>query len=368
METGFLPLAARVWRLAAVLMVIALSGCDNVDWGGADVAIVPPPPRVGPVETRLGEAQQLPRGPLLYYVTRDSLRTVARPVAEIQDGETRPLSAGSDSTYGERFIAAFLREGGELTLFHRGRRAGTLVIDSATLEPSGCGLTPTGIGHAELSGRATDAREFLAMARTQAPQGRVLAGDSLRVEPRMQVVGNILAERILRDRQAQLPNWSRARRQLFPFPVEGSQDLGFTATFLVDDALEVGDDDEGYSLFVVYTPQAQSYDTAYVDYTSYTASGKAAPRAVDFLDWNRDGGPEILLEVYGTRNSWFAAVGKTDDGWREIMNARCPPSTAPAPTGTAAPAGMDTAAGATADTAAGAAVDTAAAPATTTTP
>ncbi len=327
MEIGLLRAAARTWRVAAVLMVIALTGCDNVEWGGVEVAVVPPPPKSGPAETQLGEVEELPQGAILYLVTRDSTRTTAVPVAEIADGETRPIRMGDDpKTYGDRFISSFLRAGGELTLFRHGRRAGTLLIDSASVQPAGCTVLPVAVGRAELSGRTGDATEFLAMARTQAPQGVVLAPDSLEVEPRMQVVGNILAERILRDRHAQLPNWSRARRQLFPFPVEGSQDLGFTATFLVDDALEVGDDDQGYSLFVLYTPQAQTYDTAYVEFTSYTASGKAAPRVVDFLDWNRDGSVELLLDVYGTRDSWFTAIGKTEGGWQQIMNARCPPS------------------------------------------
>jgi hypothetical protein len=162
------------------------------------------------------------------------------------------------------------------------------------------------------------------MARTQAPQGQTLPGGELAVEGRMQIVGNILAERALRARGAQLPNWSRARRQLQPFPVSETRDLGFTATFLVDDELAVGNDDQGYSLYIVYTPQAQAgYDTAYVSYTSYTAEGKAAPRTIDFLDWDRDGSVEILMEVFGTRNSWYAAVGSDGDEWSRTFEDRC---------------------------------------------
>lgn len=313
-------------RLAALLMVIPIGACDNVEWGGADVAVVPPPPKAGPAETDLEAAERLPESPILYYVTRDSARATLVPVAEVVEDGLSPLRPGDDAeAFGSRFIAAFMREGAEFTLFRRGRRAGTLIVDSASVPSSGvCRRLPRAVGHMELSGNAGGATEFLAMTRTQAPEGRMIPGDSLEPERRMQVVGNIMAERALRARGAQLPNWSIARRQLFPFPVSETQDPGFTATFLVDDELRVGNDDVGYSLFIVYTPQAQTgYDTAYVAYNSYTATGKAAPRTVDFLDWNRDGTPELLLEVFGTGNRWFEAVGAVDGEWRRILEDRC---------------------------------------------
>ncbi|NIP79060.1 MAG: hypothetical protein GWM90_07590 [Gemmatimonadetes bacterium] len=248
------------------------------------------------------------------------------PVAEITDDRLEPIRPGDDpEAFGDRFISSFLRQGAELTLFRRGRRAGTLIVDSAAV-PTGpaCHPVPRATGTVELGDAADTASEFLAMARTQAPDGRMLPGGSLEPEPRMQVVGNILAERVLRARDAPLPNWSRARRQLQPFPVSQARDLGFTATFLLDDELRVGNDDAGYSLFIVYTPRAQTgYDTAFVAFTSYTAAGKAAPRVIDFLDWDRDGTAELLLEVFGTRTSWFEAVGTVEDSWQRIFRHRC---------------------------------------------
>lgn len=331
--------AVATGRLAALLMVIAVAGCDNVEWGGVDVAVMPPPPKVGPVGGNVEAGDRLPQGAVLYHVVRDSVAgTVMVPVAELVDEEMRPLDPGDDpADFGDRYITTFLRQSAEFTLFRHGRRAGTLVVDSAWV-PTGrtCRSLPRATGSVELMSNSSDATEFLAMPRTQAPEGRMLPGDGLEVERRMQVVGNILAERALRARSAPLPNWSRARRQLQPFPVAEARDLGFTATFLVDDELQVGNDDEGYSLYIVYTPRAQTgYDTAYVDYVSYTASGKAAPRTIDFLDWDRDGTAEILVEVFGTTESWYAAIGQDDDEWRRLMEARCaerPDAPAPAPT------------------------------------
>jgi hypothetical protein len=297
-----------------------------VEWGGIELAVVPPPPGSGPADAQLEAVDRLPDGPILYYITRDSTRAMVVPVGEITDDGMARIETGDDpEAFGTRFIAAFLRQGSELTLFRGGRRAGTLIVDSAAVPAAGpCRRLPSARGHLELSGAAGDATEFLAMARTQAPEGRMLPGGALEPDRRMQVMGPILAERALRARSAQLPNWSLALRQIQPFPVSEARDPGFTATFLVDDELQVGNDDQGYSLFIVYTPQAQSgYDTAYVQFVDYPRAGKAAPRTIDFLDWDRDGSVELLLETFGVRDRWFQAVGKTDDRWRRILDDRC---------------------------------------------
>jgi hypothetical protein len=326
-------------HIVTLLMVIGVAACDNVEWGGVDMTVVPPPPQSGPAAGPMEAGDRLPGGPILYHVTRDSAGTTMIPVGEIADGALHPIPTGDDAAeFSDRFITAFLRQGAEFTLFHQGRRAGSLTVQSATAPaPGACRALPRATGSLQLAEAGTEATEFLAMPRTQAPEGRMIPGGEIAVEGRMQVVGNILAERALRARRAPLPNWARARRQIHPFPVSETRDLGFTATFLVDDELAIGNDDEGYSLFIVYTPMAQSgYDTAYVKYTSYTAEGKAAPRTIDFLDWDRDGSPELLLEVFGTRNKWYAAVGSDDDEWSRIFEDLCDPGAEVAPADTAA--------------------------------
>lgn len=323
-ETSDTRRTSAVARLAALLILIPVAGCDNVEWGGVQFAVTPPPPKAEAPESELEAAEQLPDGPVLYYVRRDSANVEVVPVGVVTDDGMEAIEPGGDvEGFGNRFIAAYLREGAELTLFHRGRRAGTVIVDSAYV-PAGdlCVRLPRATGRTELSGGAGAATEFLAMARTQAPDGRGLPGTP-EVDRRMQIMGPILAERALRARGAQLPAWSTAVRQIFPFPSAEGRDLGFTATFLVDDELQVGNDTTGYSLFIVYTPSAAGYDTAYVSYTSYPRQGKAAPRVVDFLDWDRDGAPELLLEVYGTRNRWFEAIGRTGDGWERILRQQC---------------------------------------------
>jgi hypothetical protein len=338
MITGFLTRhAAAALRLPILLMVIGLAGCDNVEWGGIDMSVVRPPPTAAPVdEEELAEIERLPDRPILYHVTRGPDRVIVVPVGEVGDDGLEPIHAGEDpEAFGSRFISAFMRQGSEFTLFRNGRRAGTVIVDSAYVPGADvCRRLPRATGTVEIAGAAGDATEFLAMARTQAPPGTVMPGRTLQPERRMEVVGNILAERALRARRAQLPNWAVARRQLQPFPLANAQDLGFTATFLVGDQFQVGGDDNGYSLFILYTPQAPTgYDTAYVNFTSYPVDGKAAPRVIDFLDWNRNGHSDLLLEVYGTRSSWFEAVGRVGDRWRRTFRDQCtvPGRVVPAP-------------------------------------
>jgi hypothetical protein len=45
---------------------------------------------------------------------------------------------------------------------------------------------------------------------------------------------------------------------------------------------------------------------------------------VDFMDWNRDDSPDLLLRVFGTTDTWFEAVSRDADGrWRTVFADRC---------------------------------------------
>ena len=106
-------LRSRQGALVA-LIVVGLSACDNVDWGGVDVAVVPPPPRGagGQAEDAERELGPLPTGPVLYYVRTDSTGGTIVPVAEIGGDTLIPLGPGADpELYGARFISEHLRRG-----------------------------------------------------------------------------------------------------------------------------------------------------------------------------------------------------------------------------------------------------------------
>lgn len=329
--------------LIVALIVSALTGCDNVSWGGADVAVVPPPPKASGADLSKEEAaamEDLPQGPVLYYVARSSAGAVMIPVAEITGDSLRSLRTRGDAhVYASRFVASNMRQGQEFALFSRGARVGTYVVQSAQVpDQPGCPVQPQALGSLELSAGSDSIREFLAVSKPQAPQ--ITKSGSGTAEPTgsMRFVAPILAERALRARGAQLPgSWGAALRQITPFPASGRSGPGFAATFLVGDTLGAGGDNEGYALFMITLPSASQtgYDTAFVDFRDYPKTGKQAARVVDYLDWTRDDQVELLLRVFGVSDSWFEVVAKGTDGkWRTTLHGRCDQGSRSAPSST----------------------------------
>lgn len=312
--------------LACILL--AAPGCDNVNWGGVEFAVVRPPTVNATPQTAADSIdERLPEGPILYYVVNAADGAFMMPVAEISGDSLLPLRARKDArAFAERFIAEHMRQGTEFALYRDGSRVGTLVVQSASAPaPNVCPALPRAQGSMELSAGASTIPEFLAIGKQYAPEIRRRAGAPLQASRTMQVLAPILAERMIRARRAPLPgNWQRAMAQLRPFPVTGGPDPAFAATFLVGDTLGRGADNEGYSLFFIGIPSQFNYDTVFVNFNEYTQAGKSAPRIVDFLDWNRDDQPELLLQVYGINDVWFEAVGRNARGeWRRIFRDRC---------------------------------------------
>ena len=326
---------------AGVLILTGLAGCDNVDWGGADLAVVPPPPRptVAPTADDGPGAELLPDGAILYYVARTAAGGRMVPVGEVTGDSLTPLRAARDPIqYAERLVAERMRQGEEFALFRNGIRSGTLVIQSAEVPPAAaCAPIPFAVGTLELGEGARDATEFLALSKEDAPQVPRRIGDALEPTRTMSFVAPILAERMLRARGATLPgNWQRAMAQVRPFPVAGSPSPGFAATFLVSDTLGPGLDDEGWALLYLAVPSTAQvgWDTVHVQFHDYASGGKASPRVIDILDWDRDEQVELLLQVYGVDDSWFEAIGRSDDGtWRRVFRDRCERAASPAATG-----------------------------------
>jgi hypothetical protein len=324
---GGFGLRRDMMRLA--LMVTLVSACDNVDWGGADIAVVPPPPKAAGVPVS-GEdlAEALPEGPILFYVVPGESGGVMVPVGQIVGDSMLPLRAKKDlALYAGRFIAAHMRRGSEFALYRNGARVGTFVVQSATPPTANaCPALPTAQGTLELSSGAATIAEFLAIAKPHAPEIRRQLDFASQPARGMQVIAPILAEKMIRARRAELPgNWQRAMAQLKPFPIANVRDPGFATTFLVGDNLATGGDNLGYSLFFIGAPGAQfGYDTVFVKFSNYPTDGKAAPRVVDILDWNRDGQVDLLLQLYGVSDTWFEAVGRNQRGqWQRTFRDRC---------------------------------------------
>lgn len=321
-----------ILRWASVLIVMLLASCDNVEWGGANVAIVPPPTKADEVDEDLESdvVERLPTGPILYYVRPMDGRATLVPVAEILRDTVRPIQAAADwDRYGQLFIAEHMRQGAEFALFRHGARVGTFVLESAHVpDETVCPRVPQATGLLEFVSDAEEIPEFLALGKAHTPPGaprEVIEPPA--ISARARTVSPILAERLLRARGASLPSsWSRAMAQFMPFPLADSEVPAFASTFVIGDSLGTGPVDDGHSLFFVAEPLPQvGYDTVYAAFVDYETEEKAAPRVVDYLDWDQDGQPDLLLEVYGTHGSWFEILQTKDGQWRRLLQNPCAP-------------------------------------------
>lgn len=321
---------AGPWTLALIVML--LSGCDNVNWGGAHFAVIEPPPSERGTEVADAEEavldEQPPAGPVLYYVKALGEQALLVPIAEISQDTLLPIRAQDDAErYGQRFITQNLRQGTELALFHHGERAGTFVLQSAEIPGEEvCPQIPRATGVLELVASARDVTEFLAIAKTHTPPGgRRRAAATLEPDRRMPLQAGILAEQAIRSRGARLPNnWTRALIQLQAFPTAGGADPAFASTFLVGDSTGRTPNPSGYSLFLIAQPRPQvGYDTTFINFVDFATTGRAVPRVIDFLDWDHDGSTGLLLEVTSGQDTWFEALGSYRGRWRRILQTRC---------------------------------------------
>jgi hypothetical protein len=314
-------------RLLLAMIVIPAASCDNVGWGGASIAVVPPPAKVKPATPTARAAPStttaLPSGPVLYYVHRIGASASMIPVGQVAGDSLDAISTGTDwAAFDSRYIARLLTSHAEFTLLHHGLRVGTLILQRAVSAPEDvCPRLPVALGSIELAPAADSLQEFLAMAE---PDARGLSTTAQPAMTRdMQLLGPILAERLLRARKASLPgNWQFAMKQMFAFPLHDENRPAFSGSLLVHDELRTGGDSTGYSLFFVAVPTTSGYDTAFARFVDYPTQGKQASRTIDFLDWNRDGQAELVLQDFSATQSWFSAVGLHGQ-WGVRFDDRC---------------------------------------------
>src|SRR5687768_4167821 len=120
--------------ITLALMLTIISACDNVNWGGADLAVVPPPPKASGLPASAEDlAETMPEGAILFYVVPRGDGGTMIPVGQITADSMVPLRAKKDTKlYAGRFIAAHMRRGSEFALYRNGARVGTFVVQSAT--------------------------------------------------------------------------------------------------------------------------------------------------------------------------------------------------------------------------------------------
>lgn len=321
----------RFRSTAALLIVAALAACDNVRWGGADFQIVPPPPAAG-TQSALPSTQTfadlgLPSGTVLFHVVKTSGGAGRLlPVAELSGDSLRALRrpAGvSPQAYDQRFREAVFARGAEFALFRRGAEVGTLTVQGDG-PPTACGV-PTATGTITTVAAAADAPEFLAFRRGLAPK----APGSYSPPPMtgsIQTFASIVAERLVLQNGLPRPrSWPGAQRDVQPLEVGGAATPEMAATYLVGDSLGVGPaNPQGWSVFYLASYETRSgYTPFYTEVRDYRRMPKAAPKVVDYLNWDGRGGTDILIQVFGARERWYEVVSSDGRGkWSKVWAAQ----------------------------------------------
>jgi hypothetical protein len=322
-------------------MITAASGCDNVDWGGAELRLVPPPSTAPeatvaadsvPSEPDLG----LPEGPVLYRGTRDGDSVTLVPVAEIRGDSMLPVASEDDPSYREAFIRDHLPPGAEFILFAGGARVGRIRVETVDTDASFCTPRPSATGVAEVLPTAATADRFLALSVEHAasrPFGAYQAPEhtfpqrSASVEQEIEVLRRVRA----RFPPDDLVN-HRVDMRALSLGTDADGSDAYVATFVHLDAARIAPaDSAAYATFLLGVQSGDAYRPAYDWHRSVDGEGKGVPLFWGQMDWDGDGETEILLEVLGAESRWSAALARQGARWTRIFQDPC--GTAPTTAG-----------------------------------
>ncbi len=313
-----------------------------MEWGGASLALQPPPPATVGADTEADSVTvadtaavpppPLPEGAVLYAGTRSGSTVTLQPLFELRGDTIAPLTDEADAPgFNDHFAATLLAPGTEFTLFADGVRVGTLVAEAAGVEAGWCGPRPVASGVPELVPAAAGATRFLALARDVSASGPHAAGAFPAAGPEHRQASLLLGQTAIMRQEALWPDdLAQARADLTLTRLSPDDAPLVTSTFMFRDRLAVEDPATpvAYSLFVLGSLQGDRYRLDYTWYRRIGDDAKGAPRFFQQFDWDADGHPEILLEVLGTASRWPAVLEGSDGEWAVVYEDRCAAETA----------------------------------------
>jgi len=312
------------------LILIGVSGCDNVAWDGIDLAVLPPPaPEVDSTgampEEPADDGPTNEHRPVLLAGLRDGARATLTVVGEV---DADALSPFPDPRFpGDSLrLATLTSPGAEWILFSEGTRIGRLFVDRSDAGAGFCGDRTTVSGIVELVPSAAGVDRLLALPYSDAADRPYLQYTPLEHNYNQRIATLDIAQQALPEYGAPLPRQGvlDARRHIQSFDVEGQNGPYIAATFLNADDLVVGPPGRGaYSLFVLGEQAGGVYRGVFTWFRAADTDGKGAPRYFDHLDWNGDGVDEILLEVFGGDRRWFASLSRRDGAWVRTFQDAC---------------------------------------------
>jgi len=321
--------------ITGTVIICALSACDNVEWGGVQVDLVPPPDPVPATASATPEAATpelppeivLPEGPVLYMGTRSGSRVSVHAVGEIGPDGLVPLDPDDVPGFEEAFMGRDLRSGTALTLFAEGVRVGTLRVDEVNVEAGFCRPTPVASGAAEFVSGAGTATRFLAVPEDAVAEVGYESFRAVDHTYEQRVAGLGLASQALAATGAIWPpSVLETRADMQAVPLDGDPSGAIAVTFMYEDRLSVGApaSPRAYSLMLLGTGGPEAYRLDHTWYRPVSDGGKAAARFFEQFDWDGDGESEILLEVFGTNARWAAALDRGPGGWSTVFESGCP--------------------------------------------
>jgi hypothetical protein len=191
--------------------------------------------------------------------------------------------------------------------------------------PSACGL-PTSYGVATTVAAAAAEHDFLAFRKGLEPDVR---GElpTLAPDGPIRRYASLVAERlVLQGGLARPRSWPGALRDLQALDEPRGGHPEMASTHLVGDSLGVGAAaPDGWSVFYLAAYQDRAgYVPFYQETSDYRRTGKRAPKLVDYLNWNRTPGSEMLVQVFGAREDWYEVISQQGSRWTKSWEGqRC---------------------------------------------
>jgi hypothetical protein len=324
----------RHFLAIAVILTVA-PACDNVAWGGIELTVESPgspsgEPAVLPTTSTPDDVEPAPApiGPLLLAGVREGAGVRLSPVGFLDGGVLTSLP--SDGARADAALRA-LAVGSDWILFADGAEVGRVAAATADVDPALCGVDRVLTGTPEFLAAAASAQRFLALP-------AAFAGDW--TSPRYAPLAHTYDQRVasLELGRTALPRvgapWPTngmlpVRRDIQAFRIPGDESPSFAASFVVRDTLDTSAPAAGaYALFLMANQDAGPFRQTFLWYRPAN-QGKAAPRYLGHLDWDRDGDEEVLLEVFGEGLRGYVALERGANGsWTTSYRSPCPHTSA----------------------------------------
>lgn len=318
-------------HLAIAVILTLATGCDNVAWEGLELRLNPPTSSsaisseqsvITPDLADEEQSLEIPKRPILLSGKRTGSTAKLTAVGEVNGNS---LTAISNQGLGSEISLGLITQGSEWVLFSEGVRIGRMIAQEVSIDDSFCTLRPTISGIVELVSEASDVEQLIALPIDVAGSRSFQPYTAYRHNYNQRVTSLALASEVIPSLGAEWPpSILDSRTDIHAFQLPGEPRQAIAATFLHQDRMITSPPEPGaYSLFVMGDATSGTYEISYMWYRLAESQGKGVPRYLDHIDWNGDGSEEILLEMFGSEDRWFAGLAKQDGRWIRSFEDSC---------------------------------------------